>query len=124
MKMERWEWDETIGPRPEGYDNWPIEKQAEAFMEKKKELQFIIGPVYESYSRWMIDGDGNEEDWIRFRKRMYEEQKKTEISYRSFLAEQIESAHDRIDKLAFGRSRTIVNILYILIGFAIGFYFV
>lgn len=79
LRMENREWDETIAPKPEGFDNLPIEEKARMIDPYLKEAHFIVGPEYMGYLRSIVDLRQTEEEWLEWRKRAYawhkEEQK-------------------------------------------------
>lgn len=128
LNLEKWQWDDVVCPKPEGFDSWWPEDKVEAIEAKRNEIQFIVGPAYEDYCRHMIDAHGDEEQWIAYRKWMYEMEKEGRANRRSFVEEEIQCGIERglreIGVLSSCCGSLLLNLLCILLGFAIGFYLV
>lgn len=124
LRLEGWEWDDAIGPKPEGFDALPITEQIRIIEPRLQRLRDIVGPVVESYYRHTVDFGGDEFDWAMDRMRIVAEEKGREESYRSFIQERIQRADSCADKPVGNGGFTFFNLLYILLGFAIGVYLV
>ena len=123
LQMEQWKWDDVIGPKPDGFDDLPIKQKVEIIKPYLQEVRTIIGPVVEDYYRHMIDFKATEEEWLEYRKYCCEKEIREE-EYQLFLAQQIESAHCRINQISGDSSFSLLNLSYILLGLAIGLYLV
>lgn len=121
LQMEQWEWSDVIGPKPDGFDDLPIEQRVEIIKPYLEEAREIVGPVVESYFRHVIDYCGDAREWLERRKRECEEEKKEAESYRSFLRERIEMADSKLDSAYSLFELLLFGSLCILLGFAICF---
>lgn len=45
LQMEQWKWADTIGPKPDGFDDLPIEQRVEIIKPYLEEAREIVGPV-------------------------------------------------------------------------------
>ena len=71
LRMENREWDELIAPKPEGFDDMPLEEKALVIEPYLKEAYFIVGTEYMCYIRRIVDFHETEEEWLEGRKRAY-----------------------------------------------------
>ena len=98
LRLEQWQWDGVIGPKPDEFDDLPIEERIEIIKPRLKEVREIAGPVVESYFRHKIDFEGSDREWLEWRKREVERKKQEDERYRLFLLERIESTQSHADK--------------------------
>ena len=71
LRMENREWDETIAPKPEGFDDLPIDEKARIIDPYLDEAHFVVGQEYISYLRRIVDFHDTEEEWLESRKQAY-----------------------------------------------------
>ena len=71
LRMENREWDELIAPKPDGFDDLPIEEKALVIDPYLKEAYFVVGTEYMHYIRRIVDFHETEEEWLKGRKQAY-----------------------------------------------------
>lgn len=121
LQMEQWEWSDIIGPKPDGFDDLPIEQRVEIIKPHLKEAREIVGPVVESYWRHKVDFNGSDERWLKRRRDACKREREREESYRSFLRERIEMADSKLDNAYSLFELLLFGGLCILLGFTICF---
>lgn len=106
LRMENREWDELIAPKPDWFDDLPIEEKARVIDPYLKEAHFIVGTEYMHYIRRIVDFHDTEEQWLEGRKlayvqhrqRLYEEYMKAMAMYSRPSAYQSGNAVDHSGK--------------------------
>lgn len=120
LRLEEWEWADAIGAKPDGFDSLPIEQRMEIIKPHLAEAREVVGPVVESYFRHMVDQHGEENDWLEFRKWESQREKRAKESAWLYAQEELNDAYQRIDDLEKGVKLSLGNVLFMLLGFAIG----
>lgn len=121
LQMEQWEWSDVIGPKPDGFDDLPIEKRIEIIEPHLKAVREIVGPVVESYWRHRIDYLGDDQSWLERRRRDCKREKEEQESYKSFLRERIEMADSKLGNSYSLLELLLFGLLSVVLGFAICF---
>ena len=86
LRMENREWDETIAPKPEGFDDLPIDEKARIIDPYLHEAHFVVGQEYISYLRRIVDFHDTEEEWLESRKQAYvREQERRNMEHRELM---------------------------------------
>lgn len=75
-KLNTWEWDDFVGPKPIGFDDMTWKKKQQYIDPIIASIEEIIGEAGTNRAWWLYQLNKTEEDWVRwyiYDKNVYEQ---------------------------------------------------
>lgn len=96
-RMNRWQWDEKIAPKPEGFDAMNHDEKSRFIFPQMVQIEKMLGEPYTNRCWWMYELKKDETEWLEWRKsRIAEEKEDYGEQYTERTEKDSERLHDKV----------------------------